>query len=88
MNSVTSRQFNQDTSAAKRLAATAGPVFVTDRGKTTHVLMTIEEFDRLKSKRVSLAEALAHPESEHIDFDIPRMGDWGLKIPDFDDVPA
>jgi prevent-host-death family protein len=43
---LTSRQFNQDTSRAKRAAAD-GPVFITDRGAPAHVLMTIEEYRRL-----------------------------------------
>ena len=36
-STFTSRQFNQDTSRAKR-TANEGPVFITDRGKITHVL--------------------------------------------------
>ena len=39
---ITSRQFNQDTSAAKR-AALEGPVFITDRGEPAHVLLTYAE---------------------------------------------
>jgi len=47
MNTVfSSRRFNQDTSAAKR-AAEDGPVYVTDRGRPSHVLMTFEEYARL-----------------------------------------
>jgi prevent-host-death family protein len=88
MKTITSRQFNQDTSAAKKLAVIDGPVIVTDRGKPTHVLMTIEAFEKLKAKRKSLAEALAHEASEHIDFEIPRMGEWSLRMPDFEDVSA
>jgi prevent-host-death family protein len=88
MKTVTSRQFNQDTSAAKKLAATNGPVIITDRGMPTHVLMTIDAFEKLKTKRKSLAEALGDEASEHIDFEIPRLGGWSLKIPDFEDVLA
>ncbi len=43
---LTSREFNQDTARAKREAA-AGPVFVTDRGRPTHVLLTVEDYERL-----------------------------------------
>lgn len=42
---ISSRQFNQDTSAAKRLA-TEGPVVITDRGRPAFVLMTFEEYQR------------------------------------------
>lgn len=46
MTTFTSRRFNQDASGAKRAAAD-GPVFITDRGKPAHVLMTIREYRRL-----------------------------------------
>ncbi|GCD19460.1 type II toxin-antitoxin system Phd/YefM family antitoxin [Cellulomonas sp. H30R-01] len=56
---MTSRQFNHDVSAAKR-AASDGPVVITDRGVPSHVLLTIEQFDRLSAPtpRPSLADAL------------------------------
>lgn len=86
----TSREFNQDTAGAKR-AAQKGPVFITDRGEPSFVLLTKEEFDRLTtepqeqpSKPRNLAEALAHPESAHIDFEPPKMSGFSLKIPDFE----
>ena len=47
MATFSSRRFNQDSSGAKRAAA-AGPVYITDRGETSHVLITISEFRRLK----------------------------------------
>jgi prevent-host-death family protein len=43
---MTARQFNQDTSGAKR-AAEAGPVVITDRGRPTHVLLSFEEYERV-----------------------------------------
>jgi hypothetical protein len=89
---MTSREFNQDTARAKR-AARKGPVFVTERGTVSHVLLTKAEFDRREAKGegapkafISLADALAHAESAHIDFDVPEhKGFWGSKIPDFED---
>ncbi len=36
---ITSRQFNQDTSGAKKDAA-HGPVYITDRGRPAHVLLS------------------------------------------------
>jgi prevent-host-death family protein len=88
---LSSREFNQDTARAKR-AAVKGPVFITTRGEPSHVLMSIEEYDRLTavpeeqrlSKPKNLAEALAHPESAHIDFDPPKMSGFSLKVPDFE----
>ena len=43
---MSSREFNQDTSRAKK-AASKGPVFITDRGRPAHVLLTIEDYRRL-----------------------------------------
>ena len=60
MKVVTSREFNQDVSRAKR-AAKAEPVFVTDRGKPTHVLMSIEAFRQLTGQSESIVDLLAMP---------------------------
>jgi prevent-host-death family protein len=77
----TSREFNQDTARAKR-AAKDGPVFITTRGEPSYVLLTKQEYDRLKRAEdtppkkpfKSLAEALAddRPEAD-FDFDIPEF---------------
>lgn len=48
MTVMSSRQFNQDTGKAEK-AAEAGPVFITDRGRTGHVLLSIDEYRRLTS---------------------------------------
>ncbi|MGJ4952522.1 type II toxin-antitoxin system Phd/YefM family antitoxin [Bradyrhizobium sp. HKCCYLS20291] len=72
VTTLTSREFNQDTSGAKKAAA-KGPVFITDRGRPTHVLLTIEDYMRLSQADVSLADALAQPDAD-FDFELPRMG--------------
>lgn len=43
---MSSREFNQDTSRAKKAAA-HGPVYITDRGRPAHVLMTYEAYEQL-----------------------------------------
>ena len=53
---LTSREFNHDTSGAKKAAA-RGPVFITDRGRPAHVLLTIEDYQRLSGGRVSLCRS-------------------------------
>jgi prevent-host-death family protein len=73
VTTMTSREFNQDTSRAKK-AATRGPVFITDRGRPAHVLLSIEEYRRLTGDEMSLADALAQPEAPDFDFDPPRLG--------------
>lgn len=41
-----SRKFNQDTGRVKK-ATEAGPVFITDRGRSAHVLMTFSDRDAM-----------------------------------------
>ncbi|MGY4304619.1 prevent-host-death family protein [Bradyrhizobium sp. USDA 4369] len=71
MTTLTSREFNQDTSRAKKEAA-KGPVFITDRGRPAHVLLTIEDYLRLSGGSLSLADALVQPEAD-FDFEPPRI---------------
>ena len=72
ITTVTSRELNQDIGRAKR-AARSGPVFITDRGKPAHVLLSIEDYRRLTGKGRSLAEALSMHGLAAIDFDPPRV---------------
>ena len=72
VTNLTSREFNQDTSRAKK-AASKGPVIITDRGKPAHVLLSIEEYQRLTGKRNSIVEQLAMPESADIEFEPPVL---------------
>jgi prevent-host-death family protein len=73
ITTLTSREFNQDTSAARK-AARRGPVFITDHGRPTHVLLTIEDYRRLAGGNMSLAEALAQPNVADFEFKPPRVG--------------
>ena len=78
---LSSREFNQDTSRAKR-AAKRGPVFITDRGRPSHVLLTVEEYQRITGGQKSIAELLAMPEAAEIDFEPPRLMDKLHEPPD------
>lgn len=57
---LSSREFNQHSSDAKRRAA-SDPVLITDRGKPTHVLLTYEDYRRLAAPSRSIADLLAGP---------------------------
>jgi prevent-host-death family protein len=81
VTTLTSREFNQDTSRAKK-AARRGPVFITDRGRPAHVLLTIEHYRRLSGGNMSLAEALAQPGDADFEFKPPRVGDGIFKPAD------
>ena len=83
ITTLTSREFNQDTSGAKK-AARLGPVFITDRGRPAHVLLTIEEYRRLTGGTMSLAEALAQPGVADVEFEPPRLGGGIFKPADLD----
>jgi len=74
ITTLSSREFNQDASRAKK-AARKGPVFITDRGRPAHVLLTIEEYQKITGKRKSILDLLAMPEAAEIEFEPPRMGD-------------
>lgn len=78
MTTLTSREFNQDTARAKR-EAKKGPVFITDRGKPAHVLLSIEDYERLARPGRTLAEALAMPEGSvpvDLELEIPPRELW------------
>lgn len=48
-------------------------VYITDRGRPSHVLLTIEEYQRIAGPRASIADLLAMPGTEPIDFEPPRL---------------
>ena len=67
------RRFNQDASAAKR-AAEAGPVFITDRGRPAHVLLTMAAYRRLVGEHgPSAADLLADAQAAEVAFEPPRL---------------
>jgi prevent-host-death family protein len=83
MTTLTSREFNQDTSGAKK-AADKGPVVITDRGRPAHVLLTFEHYKKLVGAGRSLGEALSQKEKgADFDFDPPRLN-LILRPVDFD----
>ena len=79
ITTVTSREFNQDVSKAKR-DALKGPVFITDRGRAAHVLLSIEAYQKISDTEKSIVELLAMPDATDIDFDPPRL-DKGIYRP-------
>lgn len=72
ITTLSSREFNQRASEAKR-AAHNGPVFITDRGRPAHVLMTFDDYQRLTQQRRNIADALAMPGLADIEFEPPRV---------------
>jgi prevent-host-death family protein len=70
ITTLSSREFNQDTSRAKKAAA-EGPVFITDRGKPAHVLLSIDDYRRLAGQSRNIADLLAMPGLADVELDIP-----------------
>jgi len=73
LTTISSREFNQDVSAAKR-AADEGPVLITDRGAPAYVLLRHDEYSRLTGEGPSILELLHYPGVEDVDLDTPRSG--------------
>ncbi len=67
ITSVPSRELNKDAAYANK-AALNGPVFITDRGRPAHVLLSIEEYQRLTGKGRMLADASADWNGGDFDF--------------------
>jgi hypothetical protein len=72
ITSMSSREFNQDRSRAKQ-ATKNGPVYITDRGRPAHVLLTFEDYRRLAGAGKSLIDALAMPDADKVEFDPPKL---------------
>jgi prevent-host-death family protein len=72
ITTLSSRKFNQDASGAKKAAA-KGPVFITDRGRPAHVLLTVEAYRQLTGLHADIVDLLAMPDAAEIDFDPPRL---------------
>ena len=71
---MTSRDFNQRTSAAK-VASLNGPVFVTDRGQPRHVLLTYDLYERLAGRQTLGDAAAQWPDTSAVEVDFPRSGE-------------
>jgi prevent-host-death family protein len=74
ITTLSSRELNQDVTRAKN-ATRDGPVFITDRGRPAHVLLSIEEYQRLTGKKRSVVDALSMPGLADIDVEFPRSRD-------------
>lgn len=72
---ISSREFNRDTSGAKKAAA-HGPVYITDRGRPAHVLLSYDDYERLLGTEQVL-DRLAEPAGvEDIELALPTSDEY------------
>ncbi|MGK9170579.1 type II toxin-antitoxin system prevent-host-death family antitoxin [Inquilinus limosus] len=74
INTLSRREFIRHPGRARTLAGD-GPVFITDRGRPAHVLMTIEEYRKLTGGGRSIIDMLTMPGHEDIEFEPPHLTD-------------
>ena len=79
ITTVSSRDFARDLANAKK-AASAGPVFVTDRGRPTYALLRIVDYYRLAGdKPKSLLAVMDAIPGGDFEFEPPKLAGNDLK---------
>lgn len=71
MKTVSSREFNQSVSLIKK-DSDNGPIFITDRGKPSYVLLSITDYNNLIGKKEDIVSLLGMKEVGNIDFEVPK----------------
>lgn len=82
ITTFSSREFNQDTGRVKK-ASEAGPVFITDRGKPAHVLMTFTEYQRVTGKKKNILDLVGMKGAGEIDFEPAKIALFTNSTADF-----
>ncbi|GGE08132.1 antitoxin [Aureimonas endophytica] len=78
---MTSRAFGENLVQAKE-AAKEGPVFIDEEGQATHVLLSVEVYNKLRRSR-TLLEMAERWNGGDFDFDPPKL-DFRSKPADLD----
>ena len=81
MQTVTSQAFNQNPTAVKR-AATKEPVKITERGKVSHVLLSIAEYEQLTGQSPNIVDLLAMENMADVEFE--KLDASSIKPMEFD----
>lgn len=69
MQTVSSQAFNQNPTAVKR-SANKEPVRITERGKVSHVLMSIKDYEALTGQTRNIVDLLVmQDEADDIEFE-------------------
>ena len=67
MTTISAREFNQQVSKARQ-AALEEPVFITERGRPRHVLLSIEAYEALLGSQTSIVDLLQLDDALDVDF--------------------
>ena len=76
---LSSREFNQDTSGAKK-ACRSGPVFITDRGRPSHVLMLYEDYQRVIGHQKNILDLVGMKTAGDIKFEPAKIENFTKPI--------
>jgi hypothetical protein len=76
---LSSREFNQDTSGAKK-ACRSGPVFITDRGRPSHVLMLYEDYQRVIGHQKNILDLVGMKAAGDITFEPAKIENFTKPI--------
>lgn len=74
MSSLSSREFNQNTGRAKKEALN-GPVYIMERGKPSHVLLSYKDYMSITYQKSSIGEKLSMDGVENIEFVPTKLAD-------------
>jgi PHD/YefM family antitoxin component YafN of YafNO toxin-antitoxin module len=80
ISTFSSRDFNQRVAVAKKAASGGDVVYILDRGKPAHVLMSIGKFREMSWQGQNILEMLSMPEAADIDFEIERLADFPRSV--------
>jgi|LauGreDrversion4_2_1035121.scaffolds.fasta_scaffold135929_3 hypothetical protein len=72
INTFTSREFNQNPNKAKN-AAKDGIVFITERGAVSHVLLKLDDYNKISAKQPSIIDMLAMPDECNLEFEARNL---------------
>ncbi len=72
LTTISSREFNHNTSKAKRNALN-GPVIITDRNHPSHVLLSIKDYQNITEQKESIINLLSMPSSTDIEFNPEKL---------------
>jgi hypothetical protein len=76
---LSSREFNQDTSGAKK-ACRSGPVVITDRGRPSHVLMLYEDYQRVIGHQKNILDLVGMKAAGDIKFEPAKIENFTKPI--------